>query len=105
MGRQRVENLHRDLFKVTEGKRGKEQEQRSEQQVSEDRRGDRVWRIYIGIDMRKTSLKTDGETRAEILNRDLLEERERGREKKSKSRDPSNWSLKTDGETESGEPT
>ena len=42
--------------------------------------------------------------RAEILSRDLLEERERGREKKSKSRDPSNWSLKTDGETESGEP-
>ena len=42
--------------------------------------------------------------RAEILNRDLLEERERGREKKSKSRDQSNWSLKTDGETENGEP-
>ena len=42
--------------------------------------------------------------RAEILNRDLLEERERGRDKKSKSGDPSNWSLKTDGETESGEP-
>ena len=42
--------------------------------------------------------------RAEILSRDLLEERERGREKKSKSRDPSNWSLKTDGETENGEP-
>ena len=47
---------------MREGKRGKEQEQRSEQQVSEDRRGDRVWRIYTGIDMRKTSLKTDGET-------------------------------------------
>ena len=74
--------------------------------------------------------------RAEILNRDLLEERERGRdrdkyqkdipedrgenlytdlskererergrEEKSKSRDLSNRSLKTDGETESGEPT
>ena len=57
-----MENLHRDLFKVREGKRGKEQEQRSEQQVSEDRRGDRVWRIYTGIDMRKTSLKADGET-------------------------------------------
>ena len=30
MGRQRVENLHRDLSKEREGKRGKEQEQRSE---------------------------------------------------------------------------
>ena len=57
-----MENLHRDLFKVREGKRGKEREQRSDQQVSDDRRGDRVWRIYTGIDMRKTSLKTDGET-------------------------------------------
>ena len=30
MGRQTVENLHRDLSKEREGKRGKEQEQRSE---------------------------------------------------------------------------
>ena len=51
-----------DLLKVREGKRGKEQVQRSEQQVSEDRRGDRVWRIYTRTDMRKTSLKADGET-------------------------------------------
>ena len=36
----------------------------------------------------------------ENLHRDLLKERERGREKKSKSRDLSNRSLKTDGETE-----
>ena len=35
-----TENLHRDLFKEREGKRGKEQEQRFEQQVSEDRWGD-----------------------------------------------------------------
>ena len=41
MGRQTVENLHRDLSKETEGKRGKELEQRPEQQVSEDRQGDR----------------------------------------------------------------
>ena len=83
MGRQRVENLHRDLFKEREGKRGKEQEQRSEQQVSEDRWGDREWRTYIGIPSKQ----------------------ERGREEHSESRDLSNKSLKTDGETESGEPT
>ena len=39
MGRQTMENLHRDLSKDREGKRGKEQEQRSEKQVSEDRQG------------------------------------------------------------------
>ena len=83
MGRQKVENLHRDLFKEREGKRGKEQEQRSEQQVSEDRWGDRERRTYIGISSK----------------------RERGREEKSKSRDLRNRSLKTDRETESGEPT
>ena len=83
MGRQKVENLHRDLFKEREGKRGKEQEQRSEQQVSEDRWGDRKWRTYIGMSRK----------------------RERGREKKGKSTDLSNRSLKTDRETESGEPT
>ena len=62
-----------------EGKRGKEQ--RSEEQVSEDRRGDR----------------------AEDLNRYLL--KERGREKKSKSRDLNKRSLKTEGEKVSREPT
>ena len=40
----------------------------------------------------------------EILQRDLSKERE-GREEKSKSRDPSNRSLKTDGKAESREPT
>ena len=49
MGRQRAENLHRDLFKEREGKRGKKQEQTSEQQVSEDRWADRKWRTYIGM--------------------------------------------------------
>ena len=39
-----------------------------------------------------------------MLHRDLLKERERGREDKRTSRDLSNKSLKTDGETESGEP-
>ena len=53
MGRQRAENLHRDLFKEREGKRGKEQEQRSEQQVSEDRWGDRKWRTYIGMSRKR----------------------------------------------------
>ena len=77
-----MENLDRDLFKERDGKRRKEQEQKSEQQVSEDRWGDRKWRTYIGIS-----------------------KRERGREKKGKSTDLSNRSLKTNRETESGEPT
>ncbi|WP_293726359.1 hypothetical protein, partial [Thiolapillus sp.] len=72
----------RDLFKEREGKRGKKQEQRSEQQVSEDRWADRKWRTYIGMSRK----------------------RERGREKKGKSTDLSNRSLKTNRETESGEP-
>ena len=67
MGRRTVENLHRDFLKEREGKRGKEQEQRSEQQVSEDRWGDRVQRTYIGIYIRKTSLKTDGQTESRHL--------------------------------------
>ena len=62
-----MENLHRDLLKEREGKRGEEQEQRSEQQVSQVRWGEREWRIYIGIDIRKTSLKTDGETESRHL--------------------------------------
>ena len=41
----------------------------------------------------------------ENLHRGLSKERERGREEKSKSRDLSNSSLKTDGVTDSGEPT
>ena len=41
MGRQRLENLHKDLLKERKGKREKEQEQRSELQLSEDRWGDR----------------------------------------------------------------
>ena len=80
---QRAEILNRDLLEEREGKREEEQEQRSEQLVSEDRRGDREWTTYIG-----TSQK-----------------RESGREKNGKSRDLSNRYLKTDGETESGEPT
>ena len=80
-GRQRAENLHSNLFKRREGEREKEQEQRSEQQVSEDRRGDRVQRTYIGIYIRKTSLKRDGETlRGELTYGSL--ERERGKERK-----------------------
>ena len=41
----------------------------------------------------------------ELLQRDLSKEREGGREEKSKSRDISNRSVKTDGETESEEST
>ena len=76
-----MENIHRDLFK----ERGKEkkQEQRCEQQVSEDRLGNR----------------------AENLHTDLSNETERGRKEKSKSRDVSNRSLKTDREPDSREPT
>ena len=55
----------------------------------------------MGINIRKTSLKTVGEN----LHTDLSKERERGREEKSKSSDLSNRSLKTDGETECEEPT
>ena len=83
MRRQRLENLHKDLLKERKGKREKEQEQRSELQVSEDRRGDREWRTYT----------------------ELSQKRERGRQEKSKSRDLSNRSLKRDWETDSGEPT
>ena len=45
-----------------------------------------------------------GRQRVKNLHRDLSKERERGREE-SKNRDLSNRSLKTDGETESKEPT
>ena len=59
------------------------QEPRFEQQVSEDRWGDREWTTYIG----------------------MSQKRETGRERNGNSRDLSNRSLKTDGETESREPT
>ena len=48
-------------FLKREGKRGKEQEQRSEEQVSEDRRGDREWRTYIGISRKRYEWKTGKE--------------------------------------------
>ena len=83
MRRQRLENLHKDLLKERKGKRETEQEQRFELQVSEDRWGDKECRTYT----------------------ELSQKRERGREEKSKSRDLSNKSLKTDGETESRHPT
>ena len=46
-----------------------------------------------------------GRQKVENLHRDLSKERERGREKKGKSTDLSNRSLKADRETESREPT
>ena len=58
---------------------------RYQKDISEDRWGDREQRSYIGISQER--------------------ERERGREEKSKSRNLNNTSLKTDGETESREPT
>ena len=58
-----MKNLHRDRY---------------QKDMSEDRRGDREQKSYIGISPK----------------------RERGREEKSKSRGLSNRSLKTDGETE-----
>ena len=55
MGRQRAENLHKDRY---------------QKDISEDRRGDRQRRTYIRIDIRKTSLKTDGKIeRVENLHR------------------------------------
>ena len=47
MGRQTAENLHRDRY---------------QKDISEDSWGDRERRTYTGIDIRKTYLKTDGET-------------------------------------------
>ncbi len=41
----------------------------------------------------------------ENLHRDLSKKRERGREEEGKNKDLSNRSLKTDGRTESKEPT
>ena len=56
---------------------------RYQKDISEDRQGDREWKSYKGISQK----------------------REQGREEKSRSRDLSNRSLKTDGKAESGEPT
>ena len=52
MGRQRADILHRDLSKEREGKGGKEQEQRSEQQIFEGRRGERA-KTRIGISQKR----------------------------------------------------
>ena len=62
-----MKNLHRDRY---------------QNDISEDRRGDREWRSYIGISRK----------------------RERGRKEKSKSRDLSNRSLKTDWKTDNRKP-
>ena len=61
-----MENLDRDLFKEREGKRGKEQEQRFEQQVSEDRWGDREWTTYIGMSQKRERVEERKTERAEI---------------------------------------
>ena len=57
-----MEILQRDISKERAGKRGEEQEQRSEQQVLEDRLEGRERRTYIVTDIRKTSLKIVRET-------------------------------------------
>ena len=82
MGRQTAENLHRDLSKERERKKAQEEEQRSKEQVSEDRERDRQWRIYIGIDISMTYLKTEGETESGDPAQGSLE-REKGREKRA----------------------
>ena len=46
-----------------------------------------------------------GRQRVKNLHRDLSKERERRREEEGKNRDLNNRSLKTDGRTESKEPT
>ena len=51
------EPKQKSLEREREGKRA-----RAEIWVSEDRWGDREQRAYMGIDIRKTSLKTDRET-------------------------------------------
>ena len=80
--RQRTEHLHRDRHqKDISNERWGDREWRS--YISEERQGDRGRRSYIGISQK----------------------RERGREEKRKSRDLSNKSLKTAGETESRHPT
>ena len=61
--------------------RGEEQE-RPEQQVSDNRCGDKEWRTYIGTDIRKTSQKTGRETEngnptKGYLKRESREERRR----------------------------
>ena len=100
MGRQRVKNLHRDFLKERDKKRGKVEEQRSEQQVS----------------FRQTGKQTVENLQMDRYHRGISEYRqrqtgeiqhptERGREEESKNRDLSNRSLKTDGGTESKEPT
>ena len=77
--RQRGENLHRDRY---------------QKDISEERRGDREWRSYIGIspkrergrkekrksrDLSNRSLRQTGRQRVENLHRDLLKEGERGK--------------------------
>ena len=57
-----MEILQRNISKERAGMRGEEQEQRSKQQVLEDRWEGRERRTYIVIDIRKTSLKIVRET-------------------------------------------
>ena len=99
-----MENLNWDLSKEKEGKRGKEQEQRSEDQISEDRWGDTERRTYIGIDIRDIP-EGRQEYREQRSFIGISQKRETGRQEKTRSRDPSNGSLMTYGETDSGEPT
>ena len=101
MGRQIMANLHRGFSKDREGKRGKEQEQRSEQQVSEDRWGDREQRNNIRISQERER----GEERKEQEQRSeqqVSEDRWGDREWRTYiGIDIRKTSLKTDGETES----
>ena len=57
-----MEILQRNISKERAGMRGEEQEQRSKQQVLEDRWEGRERRTYIVTDIRKKSLKIVQET-------------------------------------------
>ena len=53
-----MENLHRDLSKERDGKRGGGQEERSVTQISEDGGGEhREQRTYIGISRKREGLE------------------------------------------------
>ena len=80
------------------------QEPRFEQQVSEDRWGDREWTTYIGMSQkRETGRERNGNSR-DLSNRSLKSDRERER-RTYIGIDIRKTCLKTDGETESRNPT
>ena len=103
MGRQRAENLHRGLFKEREGKRGKEQEQRSEQQISEDRWGQIVENLHRDFSKEREGKK--GKEQEQRSEQQVSEDRRGDRVWRIYTGiDMRKTSVKTDGETESRNP-